>query len=152
MRSHHPDAHSALGAASNILSRCFTVGQAARFAHKRLSTILRKPAVDDAAIYTLAIPGAEGAPPTALSSTTTLRESRIEDEVRITCLPSCSLRSIVQDCFELIKEPPYLVVRVFVPHGRDKNTTVSLRFPGCTPTHQVIEKLCERFHALQIPV
>ena len=51
----------------------------------------------------------------------------------------------------MVKEPPFLVVRVFIPHSNNKNTTVALRFPTTTRTHQVIEKLCQRFQPLQIP-
>ena len=63
-------------------SRCFTVGQAASFALKRLNTIFHKPIADESATYSLAIP-VEGGEPTLLSSSLTLKEAHLDDEVRI---------------------------------------------------------------------
>lgn len=57
----------------------------------------------------------------------------------------------MQDLVEITKEPAHLVVRVFVPYGNNKNTTIAMRFPPHTRTHQVIEKLCQRFQTMQIP-
>lgn len=56
----------------------------------------------------------------------------------------------MQDSVHLVKEPPHVVLRIFVPYGDKKNTTVTMRFLPSTRTHQVIEKLCQRFQTMQI--
>lgn len=61
-----------------------------------------------------------------------------------------SINTPMQDSVHLVKEPPHVVLRIFVPYGDKKNTTVTMRFLPSTRTHQVIEKLCQRFQTMQI--